>query len=666
MLLIYQNMKLKLSAIYFLVLFGLLNTNHLTAQTCNSSSIVVSTNETWDVSTKGLNYVVNNDICIASGATLNITGINVLFNNYYSITVQEGAILNITNAAIKPNTGNTNWVGIIVRGNHNAKLCNESAQTLNEAQHGKLYMDNVLLEAANIGVRLLSSYDNTKSAGIININNATFYDNTFAAIYIIEQDSSSLSCRINSIANSRFVTANPSGGVPDYFIQVKNYKSLTLLGCEFEVYAPNTTLTKGIKISGLETAGIILEASEYVNPFNGENSTKLSQLKRNKFQNLERGIYFEGDTLVTPFQSIIKNCDFNQVKLAIKAIYATDIKILCNKYNAQEYTEAPILKFSVIQYTITANNDTIQRIPTIPTINPASIFVLCEDVFTNIDIVNNECNFDGDFNDTPAYGIFMLPQYYDNQGNYTIANNIFRYTGGSEGGLVTGMFFHGDYTWSPQLQNNQFYNLHRDIQLVGRARTAGTTCYLPVLGNQGIYFEGTPQEFRVCNGNIFSSPASHPQGNIASDVSLVYYTVPNGSGIPKYQPTQISSPCVGTPFVSQLYAPQNADCAVPPVSGLLSTKSRYFKTKSEVCFNLSPNPANTIARIDLEPLGQKYRYTNKTLTLYNSVLQPVYSAALSDGETEHTINLQTLPQGLYVVTLTTENGVVCSQKLIKQ
>ncbi len=662
---IYQNMKRKLSFIYLLVLFGLLNTKLLSAQTCNSSSIVVSTNETWDVSTKGLNYVVNNDICIASGATLNITGINVLFDNYYSITVQEGAILNITNAAIKPNIGNSSWVGIIVRGNHNAKLCNESAQTLNESQHGKLYTDNVLLEAANIGVRLLSSYDNTKSAGIININNTTFYDNIYAGVYMTEQDSSSLSCRINSIANSKFVTANPSLGVPDYFIQMNNYKSLTLLGCEFEVYTPNTTTTKGIKIIGLDAAGLVIEASEYVNPFNGQNSTKLAQVKRNKFQNLEMGIYFEGSGFVTPFQSIIKNCDFNQVKLGIKIIFASDIKILCNKYNAEEYDKSLSVNVTIQPVIINGNGDSLSFPPS-KTINAVSVFVLCEDIFTSVDILNNECNFDNDFNDTPAYGIMMLPQYGISQGNYTIANNIFRYTGGSEGGLVTGMLFHGDYTWSPQLQNNQFYNLHRDIQLLSAFQVIGSNCYLPVLGNQGIYFEGTPQEFRVCNGNVFSSPASHPQGNIESNASLTYYTVPNGSGIPKYQPTQISSPCVGTPYVSQLFAPLNIDCTIPPVSGLLSTKHGYFNTKSALCFSLSPNPATDIVRVDFEPLEQKYRYTNKTLTLYNSVLQPIYSVALSNDETEHTINLQTLPIGLYIVTLTSENGVVCSQKLIKQ
>jgi hypothetical protein len=645
--------------IFISIIFSISVTNSL-AQNCSSiSDIVVSSTEVWDFSSKGTNYVVNKSICIESGGSLTITGITILFDGYYNIIVHEGGILNLENATLKPNTGASVWGGIILRGDHTEKLCDPLTESLNDSKHGKLYINGALLESCDVGLRLVSTTDNTKSAGIFNINNATFYNNLTAAIKLNEYPAGDYECRVNSIANSKFTTST-SSAAPDYFIQMINYKSLTLLGCEFEVYIPNKTITKGILVAGLDAGGLVMEASEYVNPFDGQNSIKHTQPKRNKFENLEMGIYFSGSTSITPFQSLVKNCDFNTVKLGIKIIFATDIKILCNKYTAQEYNSNSVFDRTLIQYTYD-DGISIDEIP-YPTISPVSVFVLCDDTYTSIDILDNECNWDTDFSNKPAYGIIMFPQFQNNTGSYIISNNKFTFNG-IENSSVTGIFFHGDYTWSPQLRNNEFYALKRDIELVSGIKYVGNTCYEPVIGTQGIYYEGTPDEFTTCNGNIFSNPSLGSNGNIYSNASVTYYSLPYISPQPKFEPTQKTA-CVSTPYVSTNLSPLNYDCSVPPVSGLLNNEVINKGTLKD-CFQITPNPVYNNCYFKIENNYYSAHY-NKKINIYDCTLSLLTTAKFHEDENTLYYDASNLPEGLYFVTLYIDDVQVCTQRLIKK
>jgi hypothetical protein len=478
------------------------------------------------------------------------------------------------------------------------------------------------------------------------------------------KEGGNVNCQVNSVANSKFYITD-NNFQPEYFIQMRDYKCLTVLGCEFDNQSYQVIITKGILMFGLLAERLVLEASEYVNPFNGQNSTKLLTPKRNSFTNLEMGIFLNGDPVGSSFDAIIKNCDFTKVALGIKVILTSSVSISCCKYDAVIYeSNTPIFNELPLmaQITLDAQGNPITPSPTTAQkFTSYSIFVLCEDIHNDVSIRDNECSWNNDFQTKQAHGVVLFPPRSMSAGEYHIFNNIFEFTG-SEGGEVTGIFIHGDYTSHLEPQLNEFIGLDKDIHLAGLLKLHGSSCYNAILSAQGERDNGMGGSYYICPGNIFSDPASNSQGNIFSDATVVYHSYAIINGPPKREPTQLST-CVSAVYTGNVFTPIAKICSVPPVSGLLSAKKPAAET--EGCLSIHPNPAVDIVHIGFE--NEKFATAdNKQLTIYNSMMQVMYVATLEREQTFTITDVSNLPPGLYIVVLTANGYDRCINKLIKQ
>lgn len=680
---IYQ--VLSLSIIY--LLFTAISKNVL-SQTCGSSDIVIPSGPTviWDATTKPTIYTINQNVCIESGASLIIDGITVKMDAFINITVHKGGSLTVKNAVLTPTTLYNQWQGIYVMGDSDEPLCDEINQTLNTVHHGKAHLENSLIEKSNYGIRLMGYGNGETSAGIISVNNCTFLDNYVAGIYMDPYYISGSNCAVNSVANSTFITTEATI-TPVAFIYMESYRWFTVLGCSFEVLMPLKKSTKGIMLTErwhfeqpdsnkprikvydyVQAGKLVLEESEYVDPYNYQFSAKHTSPKRNKFTNLEKGIYFEGaEDIISPFESQIKGCDFDRVKIGIEIRHGQSVNVLCNKYIAKKYDDKIPFQIQYVEKEEDGNGGYIPlAFPTQTPPSPISFFAYCFTIYGEINFMNNYCEWDTDFTSKEAIGIAFNGQADETfPARYIMSGNTFSYTG-TEGNKVTGLFYHGQFTHDPQVIGNTFDKLYRDIHLKGVIRPFGGTCFYPVLAPQGERFDPVSQTvFTVGNGNIFSEPAVDAQGNIYGDADDVFY-LSAGTPPPNYDPNQRTS-CVKVLTSSSPFnmGPLPVDCSIPPVSGLLSDDI-LNETTNGICMQLTPNPTSNVVTVDWQGIKQTQRHYDLEIRVYNSLGSVVLVQTINRDLSFIQLSTLDLPDGLYFVKLLDDGKTLCAQKLIKQ
>lgn len=100
----------------------------------------------------------------------------------------------------------------------------------------------------------------------------------------------------------------------------------------------------------------------------------------------------------------------------------------------------------------------------------------------------------------------------------------------------------------------------------------------------------------------------------------------------------------------------------------LSDSIRFFVTSVKnknaaiSTFSLFPNPVKDNLTIDI-----RFNATKKsTLQLINSIGQVVYTEQLQGKEVEKTISLQSLPKGIYELTIITDEGQISTQNFVKE
>lgn len=649
------------------------------AQTCSGGITIASgTTVTWDNTNQPPGYTINQSICIEDDATLNITNLTVNMDGYLYIFVHKGGTLNLNNAGLQPLVPGNTWFGIIVYGDNNEPLCDEVNETLNTDHHGLITAESSAIQNSQYGIKLTGYGDNQSGGGIIKINNTKFINQSDYGIYMGSYEIAGSNCYVNSVTNSEFITNNINTA-PDAFIYMLSYRGLTVLGCRFENTSFSKLRTTGIKVlerNGVsEVAGIlILDASEYVNPYDYQNSARFTTPKRNKFTNLKQGISIIGRFDITPSESIIKNCDFLRVQKGLYLEKVQNIDIICNTYKAEIYDATASIgdfgmKFNENQ------EDGMGGYTTVTTQNfpvPYSIFAHTYFTYGQINFYNNTCEWDADFINKDAIGIY-LNQHNDPSTPlpYGLSNNTFTYTG-VEGCKVTGIFIHGVFTAvETQLINNQFTQLYRDLHLKGQTQRAGVgSCFYPVLPPQGERVDystpPTPTVFSVGNGNVFSNPPVDGQGNIYADSDDKFYIhQPNGIS-PDYDPNfRTSCPLVYTSSTPFNEAPPVIDC-VPFQAHVLLSDDNLEALQASQCFKVYPNPSQNMVYIDWAENSRRYNFTGAKIVIYNTMLQKVYTKTISDFETSVTISNTQLVPGLYFVTLQKEGKTICTNKLIKQ
>lgn len=663
------------------VILLLIQSGSLFSQTCSGSDIIIPSGPSviWDLNTKPAVYTINQNVCIENGASLIIDGITVKMDAFINITVHKGGTLTVKNAVLSPTALYNQWQGIYVMGDSDEPLCDEVNQTLNTVHHGKAHLENSLIEKSNYGIRLIGYGTDRTSAGIISVNNCTFLDNYTAGIYMEPYYISGSNCAVNSVANSTFI-ATSSTISPIAFIYMESYRWFTVLGCTFEVQMPLKKHTVGIMLTErfhhdagqkvydyVQAGKLVLEESEYVDPYNYQFSAKHTTPKRNQFSNLAKGIYFGGaEEIISPFESYVKGCDFDRVKIGIEIRHAQSVNVLCNKYIAKKYDDNTPFQ---IQYDEKEENGNggyigINTNQTPP--NPISCFAYCFTVYGEVNFMNNYCEWDADFTAKEAIGVAFNGQADETfPARYIMSGNTFKYTG-TEGNKVTGLFYHGQFTHDPQIIANTFDKLYRDIHLKGVIRPFGGTCFYPVLAPQGERFDPVSQTvYTVGNGNVFSNPAIDAQGNIYGDAADVFYISPV-TPPPNFDPDQRTA-CVtvataGTPVNM---GPLPVDCSIPPVSGLLSDGIQN-QTTDGTCMQLTPNPAYNIVTIDLQGIKQAKWQHGLEINIYNSLGSLVLFQTIDEDLSFIQLNTSNLSNGLYFVKLLQEGKTLCTQKLIKQ
>jgi hypothetical protein len=86
------------------------------------------------------------------------------------------------------------------------------------------------------------------------------------------------------------------------------------------------------------------------------------------------------------------------------------------------------------------------------------------------------------------------------------------------------------------------------------------------------------------------------------------------------------------------------------------------KAQSENNFVITPNPAND--KISIKPY---FKYSNDlTVSIVDLIGREILKTNIKNSFEEHVISVQHIQEGLYTVTLSSENGTVSKKIVIKR
>ncbi len=285
----------------------------------NKETFTATTNGTWqpgfgnnplDQLNDGINVVtIRDELRIPKGKTISIKNMEIRFAPGARLVIENGdasnngGVLVLDNTKLTVDTRCSNdelWRGIEVWGVSNKEQQEAGAIS----KQGKLYVkNNSLIEHAVNAVVLgaynatSSTYDLTKSGGIVNAENATFRNNQRDISwknYIAPSGSNNLSL----VKTCLFLTDAPlkSGVLPINHLDLQYVKGITILGCTFK----NTEPTLMQKSNGIFASNSSFFANALcTSPGNGTCTNYIP----NTFQNLRNGIYVSNSISALAFSS---------------------------------------------------------------------------------------------------------------------------------------------------------------------------------------------------------------------------------------------------------------------------------------------------------------------------------------------------------------------------
>ncbi|MBW6490777.1 MAG: T9SS type A sorting domain-containing protein [Lentimicrobium sp.] len=292
-------------------------------------------------------YNFFDDLCIGTGATLNLNGTTLKFFRNARVRVSQGAKLNMTNNSKLTTTCNSElWRGINVWGNP----CSTQTPTTNQ---GHLVMNNSSIEYARVGVLLdwpiierEPGFSMGYGGGIIIAENSTFNNN-----YIGVSFSGYTLNNISTFSNCLFTANNQfpqlSTGV-DCHVNMNGVTGVDFKKCTFNY----TSQIFGTSINNI--VGIRSINSNFLVdglPLNGK-------FQRSVFENLKYGVYSTASLSSRNFtvrNSVFRSCKSGIFGSGINSSRITENRFLQPKYISQSnFTQFAIF----LEY---CNNYTIQE-----------------------------------------------------------------------------------------------------------------------------------------------------------------------------------------------------------------------------------------------------------------------------------------------------------------
>lgn len=284
---------------------------------------VVNTSVTWS----GVRYLSNN-LTVASGATLNITG-TLYVSKGVLITVQRGATLKVNGGKITNCCGDM-WHGIEVWGTTSA------AQNVAAAQ-GKLILQNGALienaeEAVVTGRTINGGLDPAYDGGVVQASNSTFSNNRRSVritpfhwtIGSVEPGN------LSSFKNCTFETTrrlNDATLLPLAHVWLEDVKNVNLYGCKFRNTAPASVYGTGQRGDGV----VSIDAQYSVNDLYNSISWSPVVIAPSAFEGLDYGVRADFTAGVAKWV-VVQNSDFDNVWRGVQVNNSVGSSVLGNNF----------------------------------------------------------------------------------------------------------------------------------------------------------------------------------------------------------------------------------------------------------------------------------------------------------------------------------------------
>ena len=292
---------------------------------------VVATSATWS----GVRYLSNN-LTVASGATLNITG-TLYVSKGVLVTVRRGATLKVNGSKITNCCGDM-WHGIEVWGTTSV------AQNVAAAQ-GKLILQNGALienaeEAVVTGRSVNGGLDPAYDGGIVQASNSTFSNNRRSVrltpyhwtIGSIEP------ANISSFKNCAFETTrrlNDATLLPLAHVWLEDVKNVNLFGCKFRNTAAASVYGPGQRGDGV----VSLDAQYSVNDLFNTFMWPPVMTAPSVFEGLDYGVRADFNAGVKKWV-VVQNSDFNNVRRGVQVNNSFGSSVLGNNFTGVPNAQA--------------------------------------------------------------------------------------------------------------------------------------------------------------------------------------------------------------------------------------------------------------------------------------------------------------------------------------
>ncbi|MBO6516966.1 MAG: T9SS type A sorting domain-containing protein [Bacteroidia bacterium] len=261
----------------------------------------INTNTTW----ANLEQRVPRDVVLLNGATLTIQDCDLSFVQDAKIVVNVGCKL-IVNNSILSNSCGKEWDGILVYGNGYGNP---------QPGGGEVVLTNSVLENGEYGVRV--GDDDVNSGGILKVEDCQFR-NCFVGVsyYRYAYQQSTIDGYIN---DSKFYCDAPvpghNGKGVHAHIGLYAVRGLLIQGCSFFNYMTEDEITNGSKGIGIDVwdgSFILKRKSDHL--------ACVGIGKRNVFNGLEYGVKLHGGGYQTDYVTKIMESDFQNNRIAISVL----------------------------------------------------------------------------------------------------------------------------------------------------------------------------------------------------------------------------------------------------------------------------------------------------------------------------------------------------------
>ncbi|MGD9494051.1 MAG: hypothetical protein AB7V36_11925 [Bacteroidales bacterium] len=295
----------------------------------NSYPIYVDYDEVWDFSFK-----IYSDVIIKAGKSLTIT-CNVMMPKNSKIIVEPGAKL-IVDGGTLTNTCGGLWQGIELQGNSSLSQLTPGAQGQVILKNGAV-IENAIDGITTIAnVEDMSSWDWSKTGGIIKAENSTFRNCRrgiqFLSYSNVHPRFGTSLPNMSYIKNCTFETtaALPGDIAPYAFISMYEVNDVKIMGNTFQNIFPSANVFE------LGNGIISIDSKYSVTPICNSGTFPCTSFDKNEFINLGYGIRASATNDMRPIT--VKNAVFNECHFGIYASTIDYSSIVDNEFIISEWT----------------------------------------------------------------------------------------------------------------------------------------------------------------------------------------------------------------------------------------------------------------------------------------------------------------------------------------